>query len=365
MPRSPRFEDALTDDLRFILENALSAPSGDNLQEMRWTVRGNTLELIRQSEEDIMDAISGSRASWISIGAIVENAVIAASVRGYRVAVAYTSDAARPACVASLALASDASIVPDPLAGALATRVTNRKPYRRAPLRAEERDALLGAGAAALLADRQSIVTLARAVAVYDRFLFSTRDLHDKFFMLINWTKRADARRRRGLYFPTLEAPPLSRPALWLLGQWGVMRVGILLGLHRGIAFMQGHIYRRAAAYGAVLVSGDTSADWADAGRRVERVWLTATAAGLSLQPLTGTLFLAFGIDGELCRRMFSPAERERVRAARGVITHAFGAPEGSAVAFLFRVGRAAPPSARTSRVALADCVDLDTREAS
>lgn len=352
----------MDDDIRFIVESGLYAASGDNLQELRWIVCGHTLQIERQDKDDILNQISDGRAAALSLGAMVENAVIAATARKYRTQVTYSSDPSGSGVVATLVVEPDANISPDPLARELANRVTNRKAYTRTPLTAEERTSILGVADAKsdvrLIEDPRSISTLARAVVIYDELIFSIRILHNKFFHLINWTKRADDRRRIGLYFPTLASPPFSLGPLWFLRTWLFARASHLFRGPYLIALRQRHIYRQASAYGAVIVHQDKIHDWIDAGRTIERLWLVATQKGLSLHPLTGTIFIALGSHTEPVQQMLSAEQGARVLAGYADIKKIFAVTEGT-VAFMFRIGHGAPPSARTSRLPTEQMVDV------
>lgn len=354
----------MNDDIRFILEQALHAPSGDNTQTLRWAVHGTALELLRESENDLISKISANRGFFVALGAMIENAVIAATARGYRLTPSYFPNPARPELVAVLILAKDASVAPDPLLNVLLERVTNRRVYERKPLLSDERALLLAAGGASgdfefkLIEDRRSIDVLAKAASAYDQLIFSTKILHDNFFSLVNWTKCEDDRRHIGFYFPTLAAPPFTWSAMQLLRHWWIMKLGIAIKLHQLIALEQQHVYRRSGAYGIVLSRGDEPSDWVAAGRLVERLWLTATKAGLSVQPLTGTLFLERGIETEEGQRMFSPEQQSQIKKGYKNIMHVFDV-EGKTPVFMFRLGHGKPPAARTSRRPFAQMVDF------
>lgn len=89
----------------------------------------------------------------------------------------------------------------------------------------------------------------------------------------------------------------------------------------------------------------------------MQRVWLEATRMGLSVQPLTGILFLV--------QRILKGATEELSRLHIQIITDAykkitdtFGLEKEETVVFLFRVGRSEPPSARTVRFPLEDVVN-------
>ncbi|MBI5405975.1 hypothetical protein HY972_02995 [Candidatus Kaiserbacteria bacterium] len=359
----------MTDDIRFVLEQALRAPSGDNTQPWRWVVRGESIELWNESSDDPLHTLySGSRdnsqASYLSFGAAIENASVAATTRGYRAEISYFPDPACPLLIAVLALLKDPSVAPDPLADFLAARVTNRRPYRRVPLADAERAALLSAtedralGEIKLLDDRQSVAKLATIASLHDELIFSIKRLHAYIFSHINWTRREDDRRRIGFYFPTLAAPPFTWGFMQLMRHWWFMRIGIACGLHRFISLEQRIIYRESGGYGIMLLPGDSPADWVRVGRLTERVWLAATREGLSLHPLNGVILLSLSVETEEGKRMFSRAQRQRLVEGSEGIARIFGVERGR-IAFLFRVGRGRAPGGRTSRLPFERLVEV------
>ncbi len=76
-------------------------------------------------------------------------------------------------------------------------------------------------------------------------------------------------------------------------------------------------------------------------------MWLVATARGLSIQPLTGILFFHLQIvNGE--GSAFTDRERQRIEQAYKDIQHL--ARTNKNVVFMARIGRGAPPTARSSK---------------
>ena len=96
--------------------------------------------------------------------------------------------------------------------------------------------------------------------------------------------------------------------------------------------------------------------DFVKAGRAVERVWLTVTSLGLSLQPLTGVLFFMLKIKGGE-GSVFSESQRAEIENGYAEMEKTFGAT--GPIAFMFRVGKGKPPSAHASRFALEDAVTI------
>ncbi|MBU6214721.1 hypothetical protein KGM48_02650 [Patescibacteria group bacterium] len=361
----------MNDDLRFILGEAIKAPSGDNNQPWRWKVQGTVLHLWDESPDDPVSALYGGtherrHSSLIVFGAAIENVVLAATTRGYRSEVQYFPDPEKPDFIASITLTSDREVNPDPLAAGISLRTTNRRSYRRTPLTSRERSELTQAagerGSVVFIDAPKDLDALAADAAINNEYIFSVKAVHDYMFSKITWTKAEDNRMRTGFYFPTLAAPPFSWGAMQLLSHWPLMRVGAAIGLHRLIALEQRWVYRQAGNFGLVTASGNEPEDLVRCGRSVERLWIMAALNGLSLQPLNGTLLFAENADTPEGIALLTPAERKRLKAARIDIARRFGVSP-DAMAFLFRIGRAKPPSARTSRLPLESRATILSRE--
>lgn len=358
----------MNEDIRFILEEALLAPSGDNTQPWQWIVRDSTLELWSRFPNDrLHDLYSSSSnrgsSAYLALGTAIENACIAATVKKFLTDVTYFPDSSKPTLVATIKLIRDQSVTKDELVDSLSVRMTNRHPYRRTPLTDYERSRLFEActqsefGELQILTDRSSIGALATIASLQDELMFSAKDLHDYIFSNINWTKRQDKNRRIGFYYPTLAAPPFSWVMMQLLSQWWFARLGTFFGLHKMISFEQRFVYRQAGAYGVTIALGNTPTDWIKVGRLTERVWLMATKLGLSVHPLNGVVLLVLGIDTDTAKNAFTSSQRERLKAAHAQMSKLFNADD-KIIAFLFRIGHAAIPTARTSRLPFNDVVN-------
>src|ERR1043166_2222155 len=78
--------------LEAILQAGANAPSGDNLQPWRFSSRGDILLIHHDVTRDTSLYNVRGLASFIALGAALENIVIAASTLGYRADVTYSSD---------------------------------------------------------------------------------------------------------------------------------------------------------------------------------------------------------------------------------------------------------------------------------
>jgi nitroreductase len=342
-------------DLRHILSAALRAPSGDNNQPWRWVVRRNGLELWYVPDENASEIFA--HADQLSLGASLESACIAASEKGLRADVSLnpSQDSLHKA---TISLVKDGSIVPDILAQSIYKRITNRLPFSKKPPSAIERSELKSAVAQAssrctihLIADRTNMGHIARAATVYDELLFSHKTIHENFFKRINWTQRQDRTRRTGFYYPTLGTPPHVELLFRLLCFWPLQRALDLFGFPTFVAWHNRQTYLCAGAFGALSMPGHSSDDYFEAGRALMRLWLAVTRLGLSLQPVSGVLYL----DPSL----FSGEQRKKTEEALEVFAREF--QTNDPLVFAFRVGRSRRhPRFQTTRKRFEDVVHVE-----
>lgn len=104
-------------------------------------------------------------------------------------------------------------------------------------------------------------------------------------------------------------------------------------------------------------MDGTQPLDYVRIGRTAQRAWLAATALGLSLQPLTGVMFMRLAIEADTTGA-FSARERKLVLDACATAERLFDA-RGRRIAFMFRIGHADPPSAHASRFPLEQVVTV------
>ena len=354
----------LSPELKRILEAGNSAPSGENCQPWHFVMRGAVIEVHMLPDRDQSAYSCGQRASFFAVGAVLENIVIAASAEGYRATIEYFPRAAREVHVADIHLEKDAGIIADPLAASIMNRVTNRKPYAKDALTEAERVAVLSAakqadGDLVLLEERGHINRLGRIGSVNEEVMLANHLLHEFFFDHVNWTKEGDDKKKIGFYIKTLELPPPAEMMFKAFRHWPVMRVLSAIGFNRVVAAINAKQNASAAAIGAFLIDETDPLDFVRAGRAIERVWLAATSAGLSFQPLSGILFFKLKIDADQ-GSVFFPDEKTLITDACQEISQMVKA-DGKHVAFLFRLGHAPAPSARAVRFPLDEVVTMES----
>ena len=342
--------------IKDILELAVWAPSGDNSQPWRFVVKGNEVNVYNLPDRDNPVLNFRQAGSYVAHGGLIENAVIAASVKGYRAIIRLFPDKSDPTFVATLVF-EKANVAADLLWGVITTRHTNRKPYRPLPLTQEERNALLsvvpelGLEASArvgLIEDAESRKRLGAAGASVEQVILENRELHGILFKDVVWSEKEELEKHSGLYLDAMEFSPPQRALFGLARRWSFMRVANAIGFPKFISWQDAKIYATGSALGAVIMKSSGPEDFVNAGRIMQRLWLRVTACGLWLHPITALLFAAARVRaGEAS--MLSAAHRELIEREYREVEQVFGA-SAETVAMMFRIGHADPPRAHSSR---------------
>lgn len=288
--------------LRSILESAILAPSADNHHRVRFKVDGNVIR-ITASEAALPTRGGYRRALYLmSLGALTENLVIAASCFGALADVVLFPDPGRPERVLDVTLQTDSASA-DPLGPFIPARHTNRRIWFRGPgMSAAEREAMQQAVApfpAVQLnwldepALRRQALRLMR-LAETERF--RTQVLHEELFSAIRFEAGWHELCPEGLPPGALGVERPSRPLFALLRHWPVMHLANRVGAHHFLGWRACDLPCRLAPNLAMLAAkGVDDASVLEVGRAFQRIWLTATTQTRVLQPMPASALFALG----------------------------------------------------------------------
>lgn len=341
--------------LAAILELGVTAPSGGNSQPWRFVASAQEVQVFSTPEKDLPLLNFEDKGTLIAHGALLENIRIAATGAGYRTEIRVDTELTPGTPVARIQF-EPAKTAAHPLYEAIQKRCTNRRPYDKSELSGDDRRVLLDSIDESVEAELMFAESQPQKSRIGDAIgadlpivMAANRQIHDRFFEEIVWTQQEELARRSGLYLPTMELAAPQRAVLRMLRNWKVMRAARAIGLPRAIAKANGKLWSNAAAFGAVVIRDTSRRRYVSIGMLIERLWLTATARNLSLHPIVGVLFLTDRIrSGDTSQ--LSAAEVRSIQTAYAAIEEAFAVRSGH-VAFLFRIGRAKPPSATCSRI--------------
>ena len=339
--------------IKKILDFAIWAPSGDNSQPWRFTVCKDAIKVIYVPNQDNPFYNFKRNASHIACGCLIENISIASSQLGYASKIKLFPNNSSQDVVAEITL-EKASIILDPLFEFIKTRHTNRKPYKKERLNNSHKNQILnvaqeiGNGNVLIAEDQEEIKNMSFAASTNEIIVLENKELHDAFFSEIIWNEEENINKKVGLYLKTLELKPPQRIGFKLYKSWFFARIFNRLGMSRFIANEDAKIYCNSSAIGVVTVNGFEPEDYILAGRIIQRIWLKTTQLGLSLQPITGLIFLMRKIQGG-DRWNLSKTHIEAIENSYKIIERIFEA-SGKNIATMFRIGVGDTASARCLR---------------
>ena len=304
---------------RALIGAAVLAPSGWNAQPWRFEVENSSIRLVADSQRALPANDPDRRGMMVSLGAALENLLVAARAWGLQPTVTYFPFEGAGGVVAEVTWTGGESRRDRGLFAAIPERRTNRREYDRRGLLPEHR-AQLGAQVAEgprlhWLDEPRALRELADLArdAVHAQVM-DPRAQREQYA----WTRFDDQAHRRGDGVP-VDALELGGVTRWFAGRcldpdsWFV---------RFGAASAAGQArdgIRSAGAAVLVTAPKRDEAQWLMAGQACERFALKATQLGLAHQPVN------------------APIEVERFR---GDLLRRFGA-RGEEPLMLLRLGRA------------------------
>lgn len=347
------------DCLRRMVTAATLAPSAENTQPWRFLVEDERL-LVGLDRTRILASDVDSMLDLTSIGAALENAVIASRQAGYEPSVTYLpegdawpgSGLVWPAAELQLEPGGEA----DPLYEVLGTRCTSR----RMESRPVARDALEELTQSARgfegvrvdwVTDRCPMRQLAQLVGVGNRIRFEHRPFHAEFYHNMRFSP-AEVQSGDGLDVATLQLPLGVAGVLRLMRSWGRICAANWLGFSRAVGRQASQETFTSGALGVLTVETPSADAFLRGGRALERIWLAATAAGLGLHPAASlAVFLAYARRTDGARLL--PGHRPLVRQMNTRFDACLPHLAGRTVQMVFRLGYADRPPVRSRRRAV------------
>jgi hypothetical protein len=352
----------MIEDIRKILGSATLAPSGENAQPWKFVVKGNTIFQFNVPHRDQSLYSWGQRASYISNGAALENIVIASKELGYNPNIELFPDSDNEHFIAKISLVKD-KVNKDPLYEYIPERSTNRKPYEIKLLDKNEEKELLSS-----INDENTVLhftqdikkkkLLGRVGSTNERVMLSNKHLHNFFFSHVNWSKEEDDKKKIGFFIDTLELPPPALLGFKVIKNWVIMNLFSKIGFHKVIGLQNAKINSASSGFGVITVNNNSPKNFVNAGRSMQRLWLTATKLKLSMQPLTGIIFFMYRVMANDTEK-FSKKQVHLIKKAYSDIQKSFNLDINNTVAFMFRIGYGGKPSARSTRFSIDEVTEF------
>lgn len=349
-----------------ILQAATQAPSGDNAQPWRFVVEevGDEIriDVYVVAERDQSLYSWGNRASFVAVGAAIENLHIAAAQFGFRTHIHLLPTNDNQLYAARITLTEGEESYGSGLFEYVSRRVSNRKPYDGKPLSKEEIDILtqasaeVGHGFVKCIDDKKRKKMLGTLGSYNERIMLGNKLMHKFFFDHINWTKKEDDKKKVGFFIDTLELPMPVKLVFLVIKNWTILNIlNRVLLFNIAASISNARLYSHSSAFMLIVMPSNTAKDAVCAGMVLERVWLTAAKLGLSAQPVAGMIYLAMR-SREGVHDGFSEQDLHLLNTYSSRLNEVFDLHDNEPF-FILRVGHSSPASAQASRFALEEVV--------
>jgi hypothetical protein len=303
LPEVPATQRLDRSEVMRLVEAATCAPSGGNAQPWQWLYHDGRLYLFRDpSRGSFLDV--ASTASYLALGAAAENLILQAQALGLHVQLQPLVNGEQPP-VAAFTFARDAQTLPereaqecDHLASAIRLRATNRTLGPRRSIdpahlhQLQQITQTVPGARLTFLTSESELDELATIAAAIERMRMLNRAGHHDFLHEIRWTPAEARATGDGIDVATLDLNATERAGLSVARAWPV--VAAVKHWGGGGAFER--LTRKtidAASCVGLLTMPTWSVDaFFDAGRAMQRFWLTATQHRIAVQPVATATFL-------------------------------------------------------------------------
>jgi nitroreductase len=346
-----------------ILELSRWAPSGDNAQPWRFEIVDDHHIVVHghDTREWCLYDFEG-RASQMAHGGLLETIRIAATAHQLRATWSHRDGTPDTAPTYDVVFEYDSAIVPDPLIHFIESRTVQRRPMRMTRLTYAQREALsLAPGSAYNIQFFESFslrCAVARLLWANAYVRMTCPEAYQVHKKVIEWgmdfSKTGIPERAVGVGRGT------ARLMRYVMRSWerveffnrylfGTVAVRVQLDFLPAIC-CAGHIALHARKIPESIV------DFVAAGVAMQRLWLTAAAQDLHLQPEMTALIFGWYQDHGTTLSRDRNVNMNASKVARRT-SELFGVKEASSSVFFCRVGYSAPPDSRSLRKDLSELI--------
>lgn len=262
--------------LRFLLRYAILAPSTKNSQPWAFSVQENRVHIIADLRRGQLIADPNRRELYISLGCALENLLVAAEHFGFRHGVSYFPEPGNDELAVTV-LVAPGGVPSHARAGATLNSIVRRhndnSVFRATPVPDELRRRLM-----ACCVEPELRVNL-------------TDDRHfrrwiDALTLEADRVEFANPAFRKELAYWIGQGVFGAPPLLAGLGRLAVSKID----LGKTVAEQDHAILDSAALLGLITAAGDSHLAHLRTGQLFERLWLTATAMGVTIHPMSQTM---------------------------------------------------------------------------
>ncbi len=350
-----------------IIELARWAPSGDNSQPWRFNIVSPLhVKVYGLDKRDFYDRDGHSQQ--ISMGAMLETFAIAATSWGLRVQVSLAEIFSEFEPIFDLHLSHDKSIVADPLVGSIRSRSVQRREFSTKALDEAALSALQrSVGPGYFVAWKSSLVDRLR-MALMLFYSAKIRLISPEAYVVHKNMIRWDAQfSEEGIPDQALGAPRFLLPSMrFVLADWQRVQFSnrFLAGTWMPRLLMDFMPAIACAGHFAIAAANppQTFDDRIEAGRRIQRFWLTVTSLGLCMQPAITPLVFARYAREQAVFPLLSRLSKMAHKVGDS-LDHLWSPDIARRAVFMGRVGHGEAPKARSERLSVQALQQLPSRD--
>lgn len=294
---------------RYLLQAAIRAPSGDNCQPWKFHfLESNKLaiSIVPSLASSFFDV--GFRATYISVGAVVQNIRIAAATKNLAIEVSYQDFKVGQTPVAFVIFKENTPFTDKKNQEnylAMMKRTVNRRPFLPKPLSVETWQELLNVETP----ENISVMTYigkekgqwAKAVRAADMIRWTHPKIHQELFQKIRYTAEEAQATQDGLEIDRLGAGPAAKYMMKFLSSWSRQCLLNNIGGARALAGQTVSLLHASSGLVGVWGKSDDASTWMQGGEVIQKLWIQAQKLGLAVQPLPIAIYLKkrFDLVGE------------------------------------------------------------------
>ncbi|HEY0670078.1 MAG TPA: Rv1355c family protein [Sphingobacteriaceae bacterium] len=356
--------ECITDEkiIRTLVDAAMIAPSAGNNQPWKWYFDGEKLVLFHENARSASFGDFENMASYLSLGAAIENVVLKASELNLEVVKQLFPSPEEKSLVASFQFRKKPEVKKDELVDFIKTRYTNRHIGKGGRIDQTVIDEMYSSVSSItgaelkLILDESGIKKLAEIAGISEKLrLFIPEGHYDLFEKELRWTAEKTEETKDGLDIRTLELSAKDAVGMSVIRDPKAMELVAAWNGGKVLENMTGNLVGSSSAVGLILMPEFNPVNCILAGQAAERIWLTATKYGICMQPVLAPVLHFIRINHGQDSGMPSRIEKE-FKELNKELNKVFGLTESAGESlFLFRLCFADSPELRSLRLNLED----------
>lgn len=339
-----------------IVEAGCKAPSGGNAQPWRFAYHNQSLMVFNGMDAGNTFLGFGNLASYVAIGAAIENVVVQSSNMGLDARVDLFPVKNIPELVAVLSFFKASKANSNHyLMETIGQRLTNRKLGARQHIEQTLLDKYQARARETQGVDLRFFTSsgdldaIGNLLGELEKLRLLEKDGHRDFVAEIRWTKEENDEKRDGVDFRTLDLSNTEKVGMQVSRDERIMQ--LLNQWDGGGAFkkLTKKSIDAAGAVGFLFIDKSDNAAYVKGGMALERIWLECTANGIAFQPMAASVFTyARLLKGDGIG--ISEKGRKRLHELRPQFEKLFGLSKNSTEIFIFRLSLADKPEIMSLR---------------